>query len=247
MHLWLQALKSSGLKPEWRFLEEQVPPHNWQERERFWIAYWRRKNPKLCNVHDGGNCWPIEASRSGGRKGGRISARNVKNRKRIAALGKSGVGGRSNVENKTGWFGRSPEKHTKDSRKGALVGIRKHRKSRTGWFSRKSHFKAALASHRTCKELELGFYNQEIRKKAGHTVYALRKGIHGRSLAQMKIDGRKGGLQRGKTTAKIPGHLQKIAGLGAHTAQHLNRGVFNPKCGFCVEGRKRFPRLEAAA
>src|SRR5690348_10145349 len=50
---WFERLEKEGIEPSWRFLEENVI--NWEECERYWIAYWREKNPDLCNIADGGN------------------------------------------------------------------------------------------------------------------------------------------------------------------------------------------------
>jgi hypothetical protein len=58
---WLRELRSAGVEPAWRFLEENVSADAWQDRERFWIAYWRERNSNLCNVTDGGTAWPISA------------------------------------------------------------------------------------------------------------------------------------------------------------------------------------------
>jgi len=51
---WFRRLKSSGVVPSWKFIEENIPVEKWEQRERFWIAEWREVNPKLCNISDGG-------------------------------------------------------------------------------------------------------------------------------------------------------------------------------------------------
>jgi hypothetical protein len=66
---WFSSLQSAGVEAKWRFLEENVV--GWEEREKFWIAHWREKNPQLCNVLDGGNEPPPIAGILGGRIGGR--------------------------------------------------------------------------------------------------------------------------------------------------------------------------------
>jgi hypothetical protein len=75
---WFERLKAEGVEPAWCFLEENVPLANWEARERYWIATWRKLNPALCNVVDGGNQWPIDASSLGGKIGGRIGNREGK-------------------------------------------------------------------------------------------------------------------------------------------------------------------------
>lgn len=50
---WLNQLKSLNLKPE-IFVIEEVSEENWQEAERFWIAYFRYIGADLTNSTDGG-------------------------------------------------------------------------------------------------------------------------------------------------------------------------------------------------
>lgn len=51
---WLQSLKAKGLIPELMILEE-VPVSQWQEQERYWIAYGREQGWLLVNGTDGGD------------------------------------------------------------------------------------------------------------------------------------------------------------------------------------------------
>lgn len=62
---WFAQLLTDRVLPVWRFLEENVV--DWQAAERKWIAYWREKNPGLCNVADGGNAYPQNAGIVGAR------------------------------------------------------------------------------------------------------------------------------------------------------------------------------------
>jgi hypothetical protein len=62
---WFASLLADGVKAQWQFIEKNVT--DWEEREKHWIAHWREKNPQLCNVLDGGNQWPIDAGKLGGR------------------------------------------------------------------------------------------------------------------------------------------------------------------------------------
>lgn len=61
---WFEQLKADNVIPDFIFLEEDVS--NWQEAEKDWIAAWRKVNSQLCNVADGGNQWPQNASKLGG-------------------------------------------------------------------------------------------------------------------------------------------------------------------------------------
>lgn len=61
---WFEQLRADSVEPSFIFLEENVS--NWQDAEREWIAAWRKVNSQLCNVADGGNCWPQNASQLGG-------------------------------------------------------------------------------------------------------------------------------------------------------------------------------------
>lgn len=79
---WFKQLFADGVEPSFIFLEENVS--NWQEAEKDWIAASRRINSQLCNVADGGNCWPIESSSLGGKIGGRKGG--LKGGKRVHEL-----------------------------------------------------------------------------------------------------------------------------------------------------------------
>jgi hypothetical protein len=61
------ALRTAGVQPRWRYLETNVPLRHWKSREKFWVAYWRKRNPNLWNVSDGGNAYPLEVCVFGGR------------------------------------------------------------------------------------------------------------------------------------------------------------------------------------
>jgi len=50
---WLRKLKTAGGRPTLRILEE-CAHEAWQDRERFWIAYYRSAGARLTNVTDGG-------------------------------------------------------------------------------------------------------------------------------------------------------------------------------------------------
>lgn len=51
---WLKGLSDLGLKPSITLLEVVDLTGNWQERERFWIAYYREQGANLTNLTDGG-------------------------------------------------------------------------------------------------------------------------------------------------------------------------------------------------
>jgi len=52
--LWIEELQKHKLKPEIIILDKG-DEHDWQSRERFWIAEYRRKEPELTNILAGGN------------------------------------------------------------------------------------------------------------------------------------------------------------------------------------------------
>jgi hypothetical protein len=66
LRTWLETISSKGIEPSYRFLEENI--ENWQERERYWIAYWKEHNPQLCNIDPGGNSVPIMNCKLGGKR-----------------------------------------------------------------------------------------------------------------------------------------------------------------------------------
>ena len=55
---WLKSLKKRGLKPVMRIIEEVAEGINWEERERYWIAYYQSIGINLVNRTDGGDCGP---------------------------------------------------------------------------------------------------------------------------------------------------------------------------------------------
>jgi hypothetical protein len=116
---WFEQLRAAGVEPVWHFLETNVPVRRWHSREKAWSAYWRERNPNLCNVSKGGNAFPEECAAIGGRiakeKGLGFFApkwRGVGGR----------IGGRSNVINKTGFC--APGVATKAGRIGGRIGGR---------------------------------------------------------------------------------------------------------------------------
>ena len=58
LRAWFEKLRAAHIEPRWRFIEEGVPDAQWGNRERYWIAWWKERNPGLCNVAPGGNAWP---------------------------------------------------------------------------------------------------------------------------------------------------------------------------------------------
>lgn len=50
---WINSLLSSNKKPIINIIEE-CNDSNWQERERYWVSYYREIIPNLCNNADGG-------------------------------------------------------------------------------------------------------------------------------------------------------------------------------------------------
>ena len=52
--LWAQALMQQGIRPAIRLIQT-CNADQWVTREQYWIAYWKKKNPCLLNVHKGGN------------------------------------------------------------------------------------------------------------------------------------------------------------------------------------------------
>jgi len=55
---WLRKLKRVKLKPIIEQLEE-VTEENWQDKEKFWIQYFKNEGFKLKNYTNGGECGPI--------------------------------------------------------------------------------------------------------------------------------------------------------------------------------------------
>lgn len=52
---WIQSLKSKGLRPRLKIIEEIPGNHPWQSRERYWIAEARQRGLRLVNNTDGGD------------------------------------------------------------------------------------------------------------------------------------------------------------------------------------------------
>ena len=119
LRAWFEKLRAAHIEPRWRFIEEGVPDAQWGNRERYWIAWWKERNPGLCNVAPGGNAWPRESSRLGGLIGGR-------------------KGGRTRAE----WANKYPAQARAISRKGGRIGGRKGGRARAKW-AKKYHEQAS--------------------------------------------------------------------------------------------------------
>lgn len=63
---WFEKLASMRLEPRVR-IREVVILSRWQEREKFWISYWKKLNPNICNVASGGNAPTDEMAKAGNR------------------------------------------------------------------------------------------------------------------------------------------------------------------------------------
>ena len=50
---WIYSLLLLNLKPSIEVIEE-CDSNNWQEREKYWVEYYRKLIPNLCNNADGG-------------------------------------------------------------------------------------------------------------------------------------------------------------------------------------------------
>jgi hypothetical protein len=55
---WLKELRSLGMLPTMEIIETVPPGHDWAEREIYWIAYWREREPDLTNTATGGQTAP---------------------------------------------------------------------------------------------------------------------------------------------------------------------------------------------
>lgn len=53
-NMWIKSLKDKGLTPEIQIIEE-VLIEQWQERERYWIAFYRAQGLDIANGTDGGD------------------------------------------------------------------------------------------------------------------------------------------------------------------------------------------------
>lgn len=51
---WINELALIGLKPEMKIID-RCDDFDWQSRERFWIAEYRKTTPDLTNIEDGGS------------------------------------------------------------------------------------------------------------------------------------------------------------------------------------------------
>jgi hypothetical protein len=51
---WLRSVRARGQEPVIRILEE-IDEADWQERERYWIAFYRERGARLVNGTDGGD------------------------------------------------------------------------------------------------------------------------------------------------------------------------------------------------
>lgn len=58
---WVRYLKTKGLRPVLKILEE-VREEEWEEAERRWISYYRENGCSLTNLTDGGNHFSFDLS-----------------------------------------------------------------------------------------------------------------------------------------------------------------------------------------
>jgi len=61
---WLNELKDNNLIPEIKIIDE-CDECDWESRERYWIAEYRKKEPRLTNIADGGNYGELHYPRTG--------------------------------------------------------------------------------------------------------------------------------------------------------------------------------------
>lgn len=131
---WFEKLISARIEPRVR-IREAVILSQWQEREKFWIAYWRKLNPDLCNIASGGNAFTSEAGKLGNQvmrklypelvakvtrvagRGNRGKKRTLSQRKCMASRRKgTGLGPcpqRAQVGEENGFFGKTHSEETR--------------------------------------------------------------------------------------------------------------------------------------
>jgi len=56
---WKRELKARGFEPVLEIIEECLPGTNWEERERYWIQYYKNAGCNLMNISSGGCSPPI--------------------------------------------------------------------------------------------------------------------------------------------------------------------------------------------
>jgi hypothetical protein len=67
LRCWFQKLQKEGYGPQWRMLENVKSGYTkdglreaGDAREEYWIRYWQKRNPKICNI------WGLDVSLPGG-------------------------------------------------------------------------------------------------------------------------------------------------------------------------------------
>jgi hypothetical protein len=133
--------------------------------------------------------------------------------------------GRKHAENKTGIFGRSPEKMSADGRKGGRIGGRKH--SESGHLAR-----IAGMGGRRVHELHPELAAQNGRKNVDSGQI--------QALGKSGVGGRIGGH---RTHELHPDLLAQNGRLTTHNRWHRNRGVSNLKCELCRAAAKSCQRV----
>jgi GIY-YIG catalytic domain-containing protein len=114
---WLAELAGIGLLPVSKTLEEITDGVDWQERERFWIAYYRNISPHMLNVEDGG-------------MGGKTFHKRATPQKRAKWRDAVSVG----CKNK--WDSRTPKERQILLENGAFKGLQKMRPKTRDWRGR---------------------------------------------------------------------------------------------------------------
>jgi hypothetical protein len=215
LRLWFNKLRSEGVELGWCFLEENLV--DWENAERKWIAYWREKNPELCNVAPGGNSFSLESSRLGGFTKAKLypnAGRDLGLKHGYkGSLGKS-VGGRKTHQ-------LHPNLAFENGKKGGLVG---------GHRVHELHPEMAHQCGKLVHRL-----HPTLASENGHRTHELHK--DDANYGELKARGTRRMNELYPQMAKEAGKMGgKIGGPAAcHKRWHLDRGIINPNCKLCQE------------
>ncbi len=247
LRAWFQQMKAANAEPRWRIVEV-VPVSRWEERERRWIAAWRKRNPRLCNVTRGGNAWPHEAGLIGARraqelypgsprhrrwssKGGRRTHKRHPNLAREWGRKYGPKGGRRTHELHPNLYSETMRRTQKLYR-----GTPRQRRwsSKGGRRVHKLHPNLAKENGRRATRWSQLHPNQA--RENGRRIHEIHPNI-GRSLGRwvqrwVRLYPKQAS-ENGRNAGRIGG---RIGGTKAcHLRWHVRRGVYQPSCRLCRE------------
>ncbi|HUY80090.1 MAG TPA: GIY-YIG nuclease family protein [Ktedonobacterales bacterium] len=111
---WIISLISQGLLPVLQTIEE-VPVEHWEERERYWIQYYREQGSPLTNGTDGGD--GVHGRKRTPEERQRISASLMGNKRPLGTHASEQTRAKHSEDSRRTWANSTPEQRAERGRK----------------------------------------------------------------------------------------------------------------------------------